>query len=93
MSRTSDMSRPNPATVHLRRTGAGAEPAVMIATWLIDELHGSAAVEVGLSDPDLIRLSIDPPQACAAAVAIVGEVLDEQRFRGWELDAERSSTT
>ena len=73
------------STVCLCRTHAAANPAALVAAWLIDALAGIDAVCLTLSMTELIRFDIDPVEMQEPVTDIIRSALAEPRFAGWQV--------
>jgi hypothetical protein len=74
--------------VRVSRTNPGANPAVLVAAWLLDELRGAGSVQLWSSNSEHILLAVCPSEARTPVRLMAGAALAEARFAGWELDRE-----
>jgi hypothetical protein len=72
-------------TVRLCRTEPEANPAALVAAWLVDALAGAGTVCLTLSMTELIRFDIDPIQTQEPVIDIIRAALAEPRFAGWQV--------
>jgi len=76
------------STVRLCRTESAANPAALVAAWLIDALAGTDAVCLTMSRTELIRFDIDPVESQPEVSDIIRSALTEPRFAGWQVLAD-----
>lgn len=72
-------------SVRVRRVDERAHAAAFAAAWLVAELARDWAVQLVRADIDLIELDIGHGSEDRSPMVEVKAMLDEQRFRGWEL--------
>lgn len=76
------------STVRFCRTDPGANPAALVAAWLIDALAGHVGIELSCSNPEIILLDVASPEARGSVRQIANTALEEARFAGWVLACE-----
>ncbi|MEO6703208.1 MAG: hypothetical protein ABI140_02595 [Jatrophihabitantaceae bacterium] len=72
----------------MSRTHPAANPAALVAAWLLDVLRGAGRVELSSSNSEHILLAVLPREARVPVRLIADRALTEARFAGWELDCE-----
>jgi len=68
------------ATFFIRQVDSSAEPAALVAAWLVAELGDSRHVDVRLTEPDLVTLDVTSAHGVRA---LIESLLSETRFAGW----------
>ncbi|HTZ43739.1 MAG TPA: hypothetical protein VMB79_07730 [Jatrophihabitans sp.] len=71
--------------VRFRRVDPAANPAALVAAWLIDALAADSGVRLQSSDAECIMLDVSPAPRQASVRELVGTALAEPRFAGWQV--------
>ena len=71
--------------VRFRRTDPAANPAALVAAWLIDALACDSGVRLQSSDAECIMLDVWPARRQVSIRELIGSALSEPRFAGWQV--------